>query len=96
VPRRHIPDIWSLDEETASHLACITLRLSRAVKRVTEPDGLNIIQSNGRVATQTIRHLHIHIVPRWPDDRMGRIWPTEPMHSDAEQNEVWQRLRAEC
>lgn len=96
VPRKHIPDVWSLDEETADHLARVTLSLSHAVKRATKPEGLNIIQSNGAVATQTVFHLHIHIVPRWPNDELGRIWPPETSYSETQKDEVWERLRYEC
>ena len=32
IPRRHILDIWSLDEETAKYLARATLRVSNAVR----------------------------------------------------------------
>ncbi|MET8349680.1 MULTISPECIES: HIT family protein [unclassified Micromonospora] len=96
VPRDHIPDIWSLDEEAAAHLARITLKLSHAVKCATEPEGLNIIQSNGAVATQTVPHLHIHVVPRWSGDQMGRIWPSETSYSETQKDDVWERLRDEC
>jgi histidine triad (HIT) family protein len=34
----------------------------------------NIITSVGPLATQTIRHLHLHIVPRWPDDGLVLPW----------------------
>jgi histidine triad (HIT) family protein len=96
VPRNHIPDVWSLDEETAAHLARVTLRLSHAVKCATKPEGLNIIQSNGAVATQSVFHLHIHIVPRWSSDELGRIWPPETSYSETQKDEVWERLRYEC
>jgi histidine triad (HIT) family protein len=96
VPRRHIPDVWSLDEETAAHLARVTLILSHAVRRALGPDGLNVIQSNGAAATQSVFHLHIHIVPRWTDDDMGRIWPLEASYSELEKNKVWEELRDEC
>ncbi|MEU4774029.1 HIT family protein [Micromonospora sp. NPDC023644] len=96
VPREHIPDIWSLDEKKASHLARVTLRLSHAVRRATQPEGLNIIQSNGAVATQTVFHLHVHIVPRWSNDELGRIWPPETTYSETQKDEVWERIRYEC
>ncbi|MBQ0906421.1 HIT family protein [Micromonospora sp. U21] len=96
VPLDHIPDIWSLDGETAAHLARVTLRLSHVVKCAIAPEGLNIIQSNGAVATQTVPHLHTHIVPRWSRDEMGRIWPTETSYSETQKDEVWERLRHEC
>lgn len=96
VPRRHLPDIWSLDERTAAHLSRVTLGLSHAIRRALEPQGLNIIQSNGEVATQTVFHLHVHLVPRWTDDAMGPIWPREANYSEAQKDGAWDRLKDEC
>jgi histidine triad (HIT) family protein len=96
VPRGHVPDVWSLDESVAVHLARATLRLSDAVRRATGPEGLNIIQSNGKAAAQTVFHLHVHIVPRWPGDPVGRFWPAEAGCSAAENDAVWQAVQREC
>lgn len=96
IPRQHVPDIWSLDVGTAAHIARAVVGLSAAVRRALEPDGLNIIQSNGEAAAQTIFHLHVHIVPRWIGDPIGRIWPPESDYSTAEKDETWMQLRAEC
>ena len=35
---------------------------------------LNLITSCGPAATQTIRHLHIHVVPRRPGDGLALPW----------------------
>ena len=59
------------------------------------PDGLNVIQSNGAAATQTVMHLHIHVVPRWEDDEVGRIWPPETNYSEGEKDDAWEALRGE-
>ena len=96
IPREHVPDIWSLDEATAVRLAGATTRLSRGVKDALAPDGLNIIQSNGKAATQTVFHLHVHIVPRWESDAVGRIWPPETNYSEAQKDDAWERLRDAC
>ena len=96
VPRLHVPDIWALPEELAAQLSRVTVRLATAVKRAVEPDGLNIIQSNGSAATQTVFHLHVHLVPRWENDAVGRIWPPETHHSERQKNDVWERLKDEC
>lgn len=93
VPRRHLADIWELDEETAARLAQATLRVSQAVKAAASPEGLNIIQSNGIVATQSIFHLHIHVVPRWHNDRIGPIWPPETSYSEDQKDNVWRLIR---
>lgn len=93
IPQQHLVDIWALDEATAGYLAKVTLRVADAVRRVMEPQGLNIIQSNGEAATQTVPHVHVHVVPRWQDDAVGRIWPPETNYSEDQKDETWERLR---
>lgn len=78
VPRRRIPDIWGLPEADAAHLSRTVLRVAAALRAAVAPDGLNSIQSSGAAATQTVPHLHAHLVPRWAADAMGPIWPAKP------------------
>lgn len=92
VPKAHIRDIWSIDENTAAYLSKIVVRLANAVQVALEPEGINIIQSNGQAATQSVPHLHVHIVPRWTDDAVGRIWPPETNYSQAEKTNVLEKL----
>ena len=96
VPRQHVEDIWALDAEFAVPLARATLKIASAVKQVTNLEGLNIIQSNGAAATQTVSHLHVHIVPRWRGDGIGNFWPPTTSYSEAEKNGVWEELLRVC
>lgn len=48
------------------------LAMARAAELAEAP--CNIITSAGAEATQTIRHLHIHIVPRRPGDGLALPW----------------------
>ncbi len=93
VPRDHIPDIWQLDDATGSRLAVVTIRLASVMRNALAPEGLNVIQSNGAAATQTVFHLHVHLVPRWQGDALGRIWPPETYYSEAAKDIAWDRLR---
>lgn len=77
IPLSHIPDIWALDGILAGDMAVVTLHLAEAIRDATRPEGLNIIQSNGKAATQSVDHLHVHLVPRWENDDMGPIWPAK-------------------
>lgn len=93
VPRRHVPDIWALGESEAAHLGRACVRLAGAVRKALDPEGLNIIQSNGAAATQTVFHLHVHLVPRRTGDAIGRIWPARTSYSESSKDEAWSRLR---
>jgi histidine triad (HIT) family protein len=95
IPRAHVRDIWSLDLDLASELGRWTVTLADAVKRAMRPDGLNVIQSNGAAATQTVMHLHVHVVPRWKGDAVGRIWPPQTHYSKGQKDDAWEALRRE-
>ncbi|MGV7921493.1 HIT domain-containing protein, partial [Mycobacterium kansasii] len=76
-------DIWGLEPEESAELSTAVLRLSTALRSALLPEGLNVIQSNGEAATQTVPHLHVHLVPRRSGDAMGPIWPPETDYSEA-------------
>lgn len=47
-------------------------RVAKAVRAALEPDGVVVTQFNGAPAGQTVFHLHVHIIPRWSDQALGR------------------------
>ncbi len=94
IPRQHVPNIWHLDDATARDLTIATLRVATAIREALRPEGMNIIQSNGEVATQTVSHLHVHVVPRWSGDAMGRIWPERTDFPDHALGGAQKRIRA--
>lgn len=93
VPRKHVQYIWDADVELARELGEQTLRLAKAIRDVVHPDGLNVIQSNGGAATQTVPHVHFHIVPRWNNDTFGPIWPPQTNYSERQKDSAWEALR---
>jgi histidine triad (HIT) family protein len=95
IPRRHVVDIWELGDELGYRLTMVTLRAAHAIRRAMQPHGLNIIQSNGAAATQTVFHLHVHVVPRWEGDGIGRIWPPETNYSEDAKDDAWELIRSE-
>lgn len=96
IPRAHVSDIWQLTEEQASRLSIAALRVAGAIRASLHPDGLNVIQSNGEAASQSVTHVHVHLVPRTLGDRIGRIWPPESDYSEAQKDDAWETLREAC
>lgn len=65
----------NLLEEEPQILAPLMLgvqRVARAVRAALQPDGIVITQFNGAPAGQTVFHLHVHIIPRWDGQPLGR------------------------
>ena len=85
IPRTHVAEVTELQDEIAARLGILTVALAKAIDNARRPEGLSIIQSNGLVASQTVMHLHIHLVPRWGGDALRDIWPEcDPTFTDAE------------
>ena len=40
--------------------------------------GVNLLQSNGEGAGQSVPHLHVHILPRYPGDKVRLNWVYTP------------------
>jgi histidine triad (HIT) family protein len=75
VPRIHAEDIYALDPDTAAALMRLALRVVHALRAAFDPPGLSLWQSNGDAAFQEVPHVHLHLQPRFTDDRLLRVYP---------------------
>jgi histidine triad (HIT) family protein len=83
VPRKHSVDLLEIDPEDLSATMAAAQRLTRVMKRVLNADGVNLINSCGAAAWQTVFHFHIHVVPRYEDDPLKLPWV--PKEGDADE-----------
>jgi histidine triad (HIT) family protein len=96
VPKRHVNDIFALDDATGAALMSAVVRLASGVKSAVDADGINIFQSNGEAAGQEVFHLHFHVVPRHANDRMLQFYPSKPGYPPrAELDSLAERIRAQ-
>jgi histidine triad (HIT) family protein len=86
IPREHAQDLLSI--ETDDLAACIhaAQRLAGRAKEALQADGVNLINSCGADAWQTVFHFHIHVVPRYAGDPLRLPWVPKP--GDPEQIRV--------
>ena len=70
IPRE--PAATLLELSPAMAAACIrtTQRVAAAVKRAFNAPGIMILQVNGEAAGQTVPHVHFHVIPRRPGERL--------------------------
>lgn len=79
VPKKHIPDIYTLDDEAAAAVMIEAVKIARAVKKGLGCDGINLVQANEPAAQQDVFHFHLHIKPRWQQDSVLLRWDTQPV-----------------
>lgn len=94
VTRRHVQSFSDLTADEIAHVMLATQTMTRSVEYAFQPEGINIVQSNGEAATQSVPHVHVHILPRWDDDVVGDFWPFETSFSDDQKDRALAKLRA--
>jgi histidine triad (HIT) family protein len=78
VPRAHSADLMEIGPEDLAAVAAASQRLAKRMKETLGADGINLINSCGAVAFQTVFHFHMHVVPRYEGDPLKLPWvPTE-------------------
>jgi histidine triad (HIT) family protein len=73
VPRAHAACVEDLTPAAADVLFRTVRRLAGPVREALGAAGTTIGVNNGEATGQTIPHVHVHIVPRWPDDGAGSV-----------------------
>jgi histidine triad (HIT) family protein len=94
VPRSHVPTIEDLEPAAAEALFRLVTRLARPVREALDADGTTIGVNNGEATGQTIAHVHVHIVPRWPNDGAGSIHTIFPRNTRRTLAQVGEAIRA--
>ena len=71
VPRQHMdPKIFT---PRYSQLLGLAFEIASLFARTVGADH-NLIINQGPAASQTVEHLHVHYVPRWPNDGLKLPW----------------------
>ena len=78
VPRDHAADMFEVGAEDLAAYATAAQELAVRVKERLGAGGVNVLNSCGRAAWQTVFHFHLHVIPRYPGDPLRLPWTPEP------------------
>jgi len=92
VPRAHHETLADLPPEAVGPLFLTARRLAAAVESGMDAEG-TFVALNNKVS-QSVPHLHVHVVPRRRKDGLrGFFWPRTRYADDAEMGQVASRIR---
>lgn len=74
IPKAHHPDVYSMPPALLGAVAQTAQRVAVAVQKALAPDGMNLVQANGRGAEQSVFHFHLHVLPRKVGDELKLNW----------------------
>ena len=74
IPKEHASSMDKLSQDSAAALGKALPTVSKAVLNVTGAIAYNLVQNNGKEAGMSISHVHVHIIPRYPDSSHSFLW----------------------
>lgn len=75
VPKKHIIDIYDMDQEIFNHMLLVEKRIFDLLKDRLHCEGMTIVQNNGY--GQEVKHFHIHMTPRYSNDNLDHVFNKE-------------------
>ena len=81
LPKEHYQDLCELDEAVGAKVLALAAKIGRAMKSGLGCAGFNLVQNKGEAAGQTVKHFHMHIIPRYEGGPEMVVW--KPGSSDA-------------
>ena len=68
IPKQHASDLGDIGEDDLAACAAAAKRLALRQRERLGADGVNLINSFGEAAWQTVFHFHVHVIPRYEGD----------------------------
>jgi histidine triad (HIT) family protein len=91
VPRVHVTTLADLPAERVAGFFTLAQRLERAVESAMDAPGSLVLINN--VVSQSVPHLHLHVIPRRPKDGLRFfLGPRHPYRDTDEADSIAQRI----
>lgn len=78
IPREHARNLLEVDEADLAATASAAKRLAAKMTDRLGADGVNLLNSCGSAAWQTVFHFHLHVIPRYEGDPLRLPWVPGP------------------
>jgi histidine triad (HIT) family protein len=82
VPRAHAADLLEVGAEDLAAVAVTAQRVARLASERLDAVGVNLLNSCGAQAWQTVFHFHLHVIPRYNGDPLRLPWHPAPGDRD--------------
>jgi len=82
IPREHYTGLREIPPDELSAVAAAAQRLAVRASERLGADGVNLLNSCGAAAWQTVFHFHVHVIPRYAGDPLRLPWTPGPGDPD--------------
>lgn len=94
LPKAHAANIYEISDDMAAKAMILAKKMATKMTEALKCDGFNIVQNNGEPAGQTVFHFHMHLIPRYKEDKNDDILKYTPLElSDDEMKEILDMIK---
>jgi histidine triad (HIT) family protein len=93
LPKKHFKNLLDADEEILKKALPLAKKLSNKLIEVLKCDGVNVLQNNNEAAGQAVFHLHIHLIPRYKEEKEHMLSWKPNKFSDEEMKNIAESLK---
>jgi len=91
IPKKHFRNIFDIDKEDLKQTIIVVKKISNQLKEKLNAKGVNILHASGKVAQQSIFHFHIHLIPRYKNDKLD-TWP-KSCYKKSSLKEIYRKIK---
>lgn len=73
IPKKHVDNYLECDDETLAHLNKVAKELGNTLMKKLNCEGMNILSNVNEVAGQSVKHFHLHLIPRYSENDAVKI-----------------------
>ena len=92
ISREHYPNFVETPKDVICEMTAIAQKLAPGVMSAVDAAGCNIVFNNGEHAGQVIHHVHLHIIPRYPDDG-HKAWTGRNRYAEGEMGATAKKIK---
>jgi len=96
ITKKPYEKLTDMDVDEVAKLFSKIPKIANAIIKATNADAFSIAQNNGKAAKQIVPHVHVHIIPRQPDDLAGPVhsmFKNRPKLSDDELDKLCTEIK---
>jgi histidine triad (HIT) family protein len=74
VPKKHYENIFDIPQDILKDSIEVAQKIASLLKEKLGAEGINLLNSNNKIAQQEIPHYHLHVIPRYSKDNFEIVF----------------------
>ena len=92
IPKSHVESLADVDDATGTAMLSLIKEVMKRQLSNLGAEGINVLYNHGQVAGQIVPHIHIHVIPRFKDDKVVALYYERKQYDEAKMKEIFEKM----